>query len=238
MWVLIIIIAVVLVVVWLNYNTSNTVQGNSSRSMSNKSSKISFPPLDESQLNDDLSSALGMDYRTLRNFLAVGNFESANKETLAIFQKLIYPHAKKTLSQDHLQIDDDEIYQARVERIPCTDICTIDRLWVKYSAGHFGFSIQAEIAQQLNEQFYEEIVEFNYKEKVNMIEQEVVYRAALKTKEAFEKQIKWDKTSLSDRGLNFNRSAPRGHLPKILWSELIPGYKNLIKLLKRVGDCL
>jgi hypothetical protein len=28
---------------------------------------------------------------------------------------------------------------------PCTDLRTIDGLWVKYSNGHFGFSVQKEI---------------------------------------------------------------------------------------------
>ncbi|WP_442950015.1 GUN4 domain-containing protein [Nostoc sp.] len=28
---------------------------------------------------------------------------------------------------------------------PCTDLRTIDRLWVKYSNGHLGFSVHKEI---------------------------------------------------------------------------------------------
>ncbi|WP_445301615.1 GUN4 domain-containing protein [Microcoleus sp. MOSTC5] len=53
---------------------------------------------------------------------------------------------------------DTEIYEDRVERIPCTEICTMERRWVKYSSGHFGFRIQSEINLQLYTQFYEEIV--------------------------------------------------------------------------------
>lgn len=239
---LIIIIVVILVVVWLNSNSSNRVKGNSSRNISKESSKQKFPTVDESQLNDDLSSSLGIDYRKLRNFLAVEDFESANKETITIFTQLIYPNRKKANSTRYyleIDIDNDEIYQERVERIPCTDICTIDRLWVKYSSGHFGFSIQSEINQQLYKQFSEEIIEFNRREKVNMLEQEVLLRSGLKTKAEFQKQIKWDTDSLSFKGaLTFNRSAPRGHLPKILWVELISEYKHQIVLLNRITECL
>ncbi|HYX15858.1 MAG TPA: GUN4 domain-containing protein [Nostoc sp.] len=32
-----------------------------------------------------------------------------------------------------------------IENFPCTDLRTIDRLWVKYSNGHFCFSVQKRI---------------------------------------------------------------------------------------------
>jgi len=32
-----------------------------------------------------------------------------------------------------------------IENFPCTDLRTIDRLWVKYSNGRFGFSVQKRI---------------------------------------------------------------------------------------------
>ncbi len=36
-----------------------------------------------------------------------------------------------------------------IEDIPCTDLRTIDQLWVKYSDGHFGFSVQKRIWEEL-----------------------------------------------------------------------------------------
>ncbi|XZN89096.1 MAG: GUN4 domain-containing protein [Microcoleus sp.] len=229
MLVFIIILVVILVVVWVNSNTSNRVQGNSS--------KQKFPTVDESQLNDDLSSAVGIDYRKLRNFLAVGDFESANKEIITIFTKLIYPMKEVgNIRNQFFYLDigvDEEIYEDRVERIPCTDICTMERLWVKYSSGHFGFRIQSEINQQLYRQFYEEIVEFNRKEKINMAQEEVHLRTVLKTQDAFKKQLKWDQDSLI-----FNHSAPSGHLPKILSLHIMTRYKHQVMLLNRVTDCI
>jgi hypothetical protein len=32
-----------------------------------------------------------------------------------------------------------------IEKFPCTDLGTIDQLWVKYSYGRFGFSVQKRI---------------------------------------------------------------------------------------------
>jgi hypothetical protein len=32
-----------------------------------------------------------------------------------------------------------------IERFPCQDLRAIDQLWVKYSNGHFGFSVQKKI---------------------------------------------------------------------------------------------
>ncbi len=230
---LIIIIVVILVVVWLNSNSSNRVQGNSSRSMSKESSKQKFPTVDESQLNDDLSSSLGIDYRKLRNFLAVEDFESANKETIAIFKKLIYPMRENFNTIFYVEIDNDEFYQQRVPRIPCTDICTIDRLWVKYSRGHFGLSVQCEINHQLYKKLYEELIEFNRKEKVNMPEEETKLRVFYKAQSAFTQKIKW-----GENYLIFNLSAPRGHLPKILRVDSSTGYEWQLILLNRVTECL
>src|SRR4028118_803729 len=36
-----------------------------------------------------------------------------------------------------------------IEKFPCEDLRTIDQLWVKYSNGHFGFSVQKRIYQSL-----------------------------------------------------------------------------------------
>ena len=35
-----------------------------------------------------------------------------------------------------------------LETFPCTDLLTIDRLWVEASNGHFGFSVQKKIWEE------------------------------------------------------------------------------------------
>jgi hypothetical protein len=36
-----------------------------------------------------------------------------------------------------------------IDNFPCEDLRTIDQLWVKYSGGRFGFSVQAKIYREL-----------------------------------------------------------------------------------------
>ena len=41
------------------------------------------------------------------------------------------------------------LYVEDVENFPCQDLGTIDKLWVRYSNGKFGFSVQKQIYQGL-----------------------------------------------------------------------------------------
>jgi hypothetical protein len=40
-----------------------------------------------------------------------------------------------------------------IENFPCTDLRTIDQLWIKYSHGHFGLTVQKLIWQEVNESY-------------------------------------------------------------------------------------
>ena len=48
-----------------------------------------------------------------------------------------------------------------IEKFPCEDLRTIDQLWVKYSNGRFGFSVQKRIYQSLGgtTKYYEKVWE-------------------------------------------------------------------------------
>ena len=46
--------------------------------------------------------------------------------------------------QANLAIDENFIV-----RFPCKDLKTIDKLWIKHSNGHFGFSVQKRIWESL-----------------------------------------------------------------------------------------
>jgi len=77
----------------------------------------------------NLKSAVAIDYTKLRDLLADGKWEEANQETI------------------------DRVGQTLVGRtyfsIPCEDINIIDKLWIKYSNGRFGFSVQKRIYHSL-----------------------------------------------------------------------------------------
>ncbi|WP_313934919.1 caspase, EACC1-associated type [Nostoc sp. FACHB-280] len=82
---------------------------------------------------DDLSSEKGVDYTKLRDLLAAGNWKDADEETYRVMLQAV--GRKKN----------DCIRDKELLNFPRTDLRTIDRLWVKYSQGRFGFSIQKEI---------------------------------------------------------------------------------------------
>jgi uncharacterized caspase-like protein len=81
----------------------------------------------------ELLSEKNVDYTRLRNLLAAGKWKEADEETFAVMLK-----AAGREQEGYLNIES-------IETFPCADLRTIDRLWVKYSDGHFGFSIQKRI---------------------------------------------------------------------------------------------
>ncbi|MGI2908082.1 protein kinase domain-containing protein [Tolypothrix sp. VBCCA 56010] len=78
-----------------------------------------------------------MDYTRLRDFLAAGKWKEADQETA----RVILAVAGR---EDERYLDGESI-----DNFPCEDLRTIDQLWVKYSNGHFGFSVQKRIYQSL-----------------------------------------------------------------------------------------
>lgn len=84
---------------------------------------------------DNLLSAEGIDYDQLKSFLKSKNWKKADLVTQEIIIKLAQP----------IGLDDKGI-----SKLSCIDLHTIDSLWVKYSNGHFGFSVQKFIYDQCN----------------------------------------------------------------------------------------
>lgn len=82
---------------------------------------------------DDLSSEKGIDYRNLRDLLSDGKWREADKETYETMIRAVGKEPGGYFTSDELL------------KFPCTDLLTIDRLWVKYSNGKFGFSVQKKI---------------------------------------------------------------------------------------------
>ena len=86
----------------------------------------------------ELASAKGIDYTHLRDLLAALKFQEADEETWRCMLEV----AKQQESK-YLQKKD-------IDNFPCEDLRTIDRLWVKYSNGRFGFSVQKQIYQKVD----------------------------------------------------------------------------------------
>ena len=88
------------------------------------------------QQQNELASERGVDYRPLRDLLAAGNWQEADQETAKRMCEVMGRQ-----QEGWLRVED-------IQAFPCTDLRTIDQLWVKYSQGHFGFSVQKKIWEE------------------------------------------------------------------------------------------
>lgn len=86
---------------------------------------------------DDLSSEKGINYSRLRDLLQAQDWESADYETYEVMFRAV---DEKTIT--------DFISRDGLSNFPCIDLRTINGLWVKYSQGKFGFSVQKKIWQR------------------------------------------------------------------------------------------
>ncbi len=141
---------------------------------------------------DDLSSERGVDYTKLRDLLASGQWREADKETYAVMVKAANREQEGYLTDES------------IEKFPCTDLRTIDQLWVKYSKGRFGFSVQKRIWESVSgkpgEYEYEILKKFG--DRVGWLKWEKEDGLGLK------KEEQWQSIDII-----FDLNAPQGHLP-------------------------
>ncbi len=146
-------------------------------------------------IDENLSSDRGGDYTKLRDFLKAGQWKEADEETFAVMLKV-------TGREENGWLDDESI-----ESFPCTDLCTIDQLWVKYSDRRFGFSLQKRIWESVGQ---------DYEKFGDVI--------------GWRKMEEWLDYSL----LAFDTRAPLGHLPFVDpgWAR-----QRTTKFFSRVETC-
>jgi hypothetical protein len=148
-----------------------------------------------------LASARGVDYRKLRDLLAAGRWKEADLETERAMLKVA-----RRESEGWLRSED-------VENFSCQDLRTIDKLWVKYSNGNFGFSVQKQIYQSVGgTKEYDEEVFKEFGDKVG-----------------WRKGGQW----LIYNELTFSKKHYRGHLP-YLFDD---GWKGHRSSFSRVEIC-
>ena len=127
-----------------------------------------------------LKSAQGVDYSNLQKLLAAEKWKEADHETFWVMKK-----AAGLKKGGYLN-------EKSIDNIPCDDLRMIDELWVKYSNGHFGFSVQKKIWLDCGG-------------KVENYETE----CKLGDRVGWRKGGSW----LNYDDLTFNKQAPKGHLP-------------------------
>ncbi|MCW6049137.1 GUN4 domain-containing protein [Lyngbya sp. CCAP 1446/10] len=147
----------------------------------------------------NLISAKGVDYRQLDRLLASGKWKEADEETANKMLEV----AGRT-EEGWLRSED-------IDRFPCADLRTIDQLWVKYSNGRFGFSVQKRIYESLGGTGKDD---------------EKIWKA-------FGDRVGWrvNKEWLYYNDLKFNTKAQEGHLPRMGLS--VGGRFGLLRI--RVG---
>ena len=100
----------------------------------------------ESNLNcENLSwfsspSDVDFDYSFLQQALLSEKYEDADRFTSSKLRELA---GDKAVSRGY-------VYFSEVASIPGIDLLTLDKLWIVYSQGKFGFSVQAKILDSLN----------------------------------------------------------------------------------------
>jgi len=132
---------------------------------------------------DSLKSALGVGYTRLRDLLATGEWKEADRETFKVMLKAARREKEGWFDTNS------------IENFPCDDLRTIDQLWVKYSQGHFGFSVQKKIWLEVGGK-----VDYDTECKLG-------------DRVGWRKRRKGRKGWLEYDDLTFNLEAPRGHLP-------------------------
>lgn len=153
--------------------------------------------LEQQSTDNDLLSEKGVDYTRLRDLLKAGNWKEADRETLAVMLKVSGREQEGWLSSES------------IDKFPCTDLRTIDQLWVKYSNGHFGFSVQKRIWENVGKDY-----------------------------EYFSDRVGWRKNTSNRRwqggiqikewlrysDLTFTKNSPQGHLPATNYRRFINTY--------------
>ncbi|QKQ77915.1 GUN4 domain-containing protein [Nostoc sp. TCL240-02] len=156
---------------------------------------------EQQSTGNDLLSEKGVDYTRLHDLLKAGKWQEADQETLAAMLKATGREKKGWLNINS------------IENFPCTDLRTIDQLWVKYNNGRFGFSVQKRIWESVGKDYKK------FGDRVGWLElRTVVVDKWFGLRQQTEKQSEW----LNYSDLLFNTSASKGHLPSVIrrWSVI------------------
>ena len=91
----------------------------------------------EAELTSLQSNVQNLLYQPLETYLKNEQWREADEETFKVMLKVADREEQSSLDEES------------INNFPCEDLRIIDQLWVKYSKGKFGFSIQKEIYESL-----------------------------------------------------------------------------------------
>ena len=90
-----------------------------------------------------LPSERGIDYVPFATMLAVGDFKGADQFARDNLIKISGPGSVKRQF----------VYWTEVKYLPATDLATMERLWLQFSGGNFGYSVQKRVWEVENANF-------------------------------------------------------------------------------------
>jgi hypothetical protein len=166
-----------------------------------------------------LYSQKGVNYTRLRDLLAEGKWKEADQETAKIMLNIAGQNQRGWLKENDLK------------QFPCADLLTINQLWLNYSKGRFGWSIQMQLWEsvggKVGDYDYETYKQFGCRVGWYINDQDY--------------WLGWDE-------LKFSLDAPKGHLPGLkklsqwgvaAWDigEMVWQGECLSTIAKRLADC-
>ena len=147
-------------------------------------------------------------YERLQNLLKEGQWLEADKETSRLILTVVGETDIELLRPDEL------------EKLDCSELKVIDRLWLKYSNNRFGFSVQSRIYQELG----------------GSIETTIEQNAEITKKWGDRLQWRKDGQWLKCTDLEYSPQAPEGGLPAQWWNSPY-GSKMTNYFLARLMSC-
>jgi len=147
-----------------------------------------YQPINPAPSSVVRQASVASGYEKLEQFLADGKWKEADEETFCIMLAVAKREQEGWLDE------------TSIDNFPCDDLSIIDKLWVKYSNGRFGFSVQKQIYQSLAQTRGE----YNWETW-----------AALGDRVGWRRGVRW----LWYKDLTFSISAPEGHLPARFWDD-------------------
>ncbi len=146
-------------------------------------------PQQEAELTSLKSNVQNLLYQPLETYLKNGQWREADEETFKVMLKVANREEQGLLNIDS------------IDNFPCEDLRTINQLWLQYSNGKFGFSVQKEIYESLGgtRQYNEEVFE-NFGDRIGW-------------KKGENNWLYYDE-------LTFKITAPKAHLPSFTgWEQ-------------------
>ncbi len=157
---------------------------------------LGFYPIFNLEIN--LISAKGIDYTKLRDYLSNKKWKEADKETWAL------------LCQSLSMIAGTQLEISAISQLPCEDLQIVDRLWLHYSQGRFGFSVQKQIYESVKRDYV------RFCDRVNW--------------------PTYNSTTASGQ-FKFSYKSPPGHLPSRSWVGGVQWVRHLDTMSAKLTEC-